>query len=501
MKIWIAVLLMLTALAYTGLFLSLTNPPFTDAPNHLARVAIMNSLWFDAHSPFQGMFSAKQFFMPYMLPDLGFMVLLRKLGIARAYPAWAMLCMLSLAMSLWFYASQLLEKSWALAAAMFCSWYFATNYLFILGFFSFQWGMAAAFVALGALESWRRGRKGTFWWISSYMAACLVCYSAHLACFAILAVIVGATGLIHVYRKEQSTTRLACELLPFAILSAYHFALVQEHPENGGASAGSTIRDKFGHVLDAMFMHQNFVVDWMILALFVAIVAGAIWYGLRRKADIRRHWEIALVAGLGAALYFVLPANLGPIAYVDQRALPFLYIPLFMLALRIFEDAQPGRGAITILVAACVVLAAANFGSMTRFLIDQDREVTAYRQAIDTIPEAQVVLPVDARPRDGYTWPLRHAGSFYSADRNGYTPYLFSQKDGSGPSGYFLDLSTIYRPGQDWYLHKETPDWAKLIETYDYVIISKPWLRERLDLSHLDVQYENDAATVFRVKR
>src|ERR1017187_582663 len=85
MKIWIAVLPILTALAYVGFFLSLSNPPFTDAPNHFARAVIMNSLWFDAHSPYLGMFSASRSFVPYMLPDLGFLFLLRQLGAERAY--------------------------------------------------------------------------------------------------------------------------------------------------------------------------------------------------------------------------------------------------------------------------------------------------------------------------------------------------------------------------------------------------------------------------------
>jgi hypothetical protein len=37
--------------------------------------------------------------------------------------------------------------------------------------------------------------------------------------------------------------------------------------------------------------------------------------------------------------------------------------------------------------------------------------------------------------------------------------------------------------------------------TYDYVIITKPWRPERLDLSRLELHYENAAATVFRVRR
>ena len=499
MKIWIAVLLILTALAYAGLFLSLSNPPFTDAPNHLARAAIMKSLWFDAHSPFQGMFSARRFFMPYMLPDLGFILLVRKLGVERAYPVWSALSMLSLALGVWVYARQLLETSWAMVAAMLCSWYFATNYLFILGFFSFQWGLAAAFVALGALESWRREK--TQWWIALYAVACFVCYGAHMACFAILAGMVGATGLARIYRKEQTPVRLAWELLPFAVLATYHFPMVPTHPETPAKTIASKIGDKFGHFLEAMFVRQSFVIDRPILVLFGAIVVGAIWFGMRHQADLRRHWQLALVSGLGAALYFALPSGLGAIAYVDQRALPFLFIPLLMLALRIFESAGPSRRHITLLIVACFLLAAANLGSLARFLPRQSRRVTEYRQAMAAIPEGLVVLSVDAQPRDGNTWPLRHVGSFYPADRNGYTPYLFSQQNGSGPSGYFLDVSTIYRPDQNWYLHKETPEWGKLVETYDYVIITKPWRPERLDLSRFVLHYENAAATVFRVRR
>jgi hypothetical protein len=96
---------------------------------------------------------------------------------------------------------------------------------------------------------------------------------------------------------------------------------------------------------------------------------------------------------------------------------------------------------------------------------------------------------------------LRHAGAFYSADRNGYTPYIFSNRTGSGPSEYFSDLSSIYRPVQRWYRSNADCDWGKVTETYDYVIITKPWRRDRIDLSRLELQFENPVATVFRVRR
>ncbi len=500
MKIAFAVLLILTALAYTGLFLSLSDPPFTDAPNHYARAVIMESLWFDAHSPFQGKFSASRVFVPYMLPDLGFVMLIRHLGTEWVYPVWAALSMLSLAVGASVYASQLLETSWAIAAAMLCSWYFATNYLFILGFFSFQWGLAAAFAALGALEAWRRGKAG--WWIAFYAVACLICYGAHVACFAILAGLVGATGLARIYRKEQTFLRLGWELIPFAVLLAYHFPAIPTDPESTAARTFmQTIGDKFGHFLEAMFLRESFVIDRPILVLFGVIVVGVIWFGMRRGAGLRRHWQLALVSGLGAALYFALPSGLGAVAYVDQRALPFLFIPVSMLALRMFECAGPTPRQIALLIAACFLLAATNLGYLAGFLPRQSRQVAEYRRAIATIPKGLAVLSIDAQPRDGNTWPLRHAGSFYAADRKGYTPYLFSQQNESGPSAYFRDLSTIYRPDQRWYLLDQTPDWEKLSATYDYVIVARPWRPERLDMSRLQLHYENAAATVFIVRR
>src|SRR5271163_4473714 len=91
--------LLFAGLCYTGLFFSLSFEPFTDAPNHLARAAIMKSLWFDPHSPFEGMFAARPFLMPYMLPDLGLMLTIRVLGFKLAGPVWSTLTMLVLVLA------------------------------------------------------------------------------------------------------------------------------------------------------------------------------------------------------------------------------------------------------------------------------------------------------------------------------------------------------------------------------------------------------------------
>jgi hypothetical protein len=250
-----------------------------------------------------------------------------------------------------------------------------------------------------------------------------------------------------------------------------------------------------------MFVRQSFVMERPMLLPFGVIVVMVIWFGMRRRVNLRPHWQLALVSGLGAALYFALPSGLGSVAYVDQRALPFLFIPLLMLALRIFESAGPSRRQIALLVAGCALLAAVNLGSLARFLPRQSRQVAEYRRAIATIPEGRVVLSVDTQPGDGNTWPMRHVGSFYAGDRKGYTPYLFSQQNGGGPSAYFHDLSTMYCPDQNWYLKKDAPDWERVVGTYDYLIVSKPWSPERMDLRRLELYFENGAATVFRVRR
>jgi hypothetical protein len=174
---------------------------------------------------------------------------------------------------------------------------------------------------------------------------------------------------------------------------------------------------------------------------------------------------------------------------------------LLMLSLRLFESAGPGRNRTTLLIASCAVLAVANLASLFSFLPRQNREVAGFREALLSIPQRQVVLPVHTRPKDGNTWPLRHAGSFYTAERGGYTPYLFAGRTGGGPAGYFTDLSSIYRPDQTWYMDNGSPDWDEIARTYDYVAITKPWDAERINLRGLELYYENSVATVFRVRR
>jgi hypothetical protein len=492
--------LWLAALAYIGFFLSLSNVPFLDAPNHLARAVIMKSLWLDPHSPFQGAFSARHFFMPYILPDLGLILLLQIFGAEVAYPVWSTLTVLALASAIWFYARQLLATSWAIAAAVFCSWYFATNYLFILGFFSFEWGLAAAFVALGALESWRRN-KGSVW-IVLYVAACAAAYGAHLASFAILAALAAAIGFIRVLRNQQRWTRFAWELLPFAMLAAYHFLVVPAHPEAvRGTIAHSSIPNKMGRFFGSIFIRQTHFTDLPLLILFLGIIAGALSAAKARWIDLTRRWELAAVCGLAAIGYFLLPIGMGAGWYIDERLLPFFFIPLLMFALSVLESSGPSAKHIRLLIFACCLLTAGNLASLARFLPTQNREVGQYREALRAIPAGKILLPVDTRRSDARTRPLLHADSLYVVDRYGYTPYLFSAKTGGGPAGYFSDLYSMYRPDQSWYQTELGPDWDQVIQTYDYVIVTKPWRAERIDRSRLALFYENSVATVFRVTR
>ena len=402
------IVLLVMALAYTGFFLSIPNPPFIDGPNHLARAVIMDSLWRDSHSPFQGFFSASHVFVPYIAPDLGLILLVRTFGIRMAYPVWGTLTVLVLVMGIWVYARQVLTTEWAVAAAVLCSWYFATSYYLILGFFAFEWGLAAAFVALAALEAWRRndGKR----WIALYAIACFACYAMHSAVFAILAGLVMAIGLVRVFRKEQSWVRLICELLPFALLAAYHFPMVPSGPAADGTTQipvagnlGSLLGSAFlrsGYAMDGliqvfgagivagvtwfklgnffvgMFIRQSYVLDALLVILFWGVIAGTIWSG-RRQADLRHHWQIAAICCLATMLYFVLPFWWAAVAYVDQRALPFLFVSLLVLALRVFESSRPEPKRIARLIVACCLLAAINLASLALFLPRQSRQLRA----------------------------------------------------------------------------------------------------------------------------
>lgn len=469
---WFAIAAIL-AVTYTGFFLSLNNLPFTDAPNHMARAVVMKSLWFDAQSPFRGMYSVRPVFMPYILPDLLLVGFLRLGFVSQVWPA---ITMLAMAGGFVFYAWQMLRTWWARTAAIFLAWYFATNYLLIMGFFAFEWGVAAALVALGALEAG---------WMALYVVACVVCYGSHLASFLTLAALVGSFRTFRAWRKEETWTQFALELAPFAVLLGYQLLFVPAEPLGGGW-IHNTVWDKFGHLLEALFVRQNYVVDRSILALFFAIIGGSLWFG---RKYLRREWELALMCGVVLAIYFVLPFGIGNIFYVDERALPFLYVPLIVLALRVLEISRP-----TLLLSACAVLAIANFASLASFLPKQNREIGEYREALQSIPAGRLVMSVETRKKDGNTWPMRHVGSFYTTDREGYSPYLFNSRVPGGPSGYFEDLTSIYRPPPNWYIDRLPVDWKQM--TYDYLVVTKPFDPSRIPWS--SVVYENSAATVLR---
>jgi hypothetical protein len=231
----------------------------------------------------------------------------------------------------------------------------------------------------------------------------------------------------------------------------------------------------------------------------LGIIAAALRTAKARLLDLASHWELTVICALAAIGYFLLPIGMAAGWYIDERLLPFFFIPLFILALSILETSAPEAKRIKSLIAACGLLAAGNLASLAMFLPAQNREVGQYREALRAIPAGRTILPVDTRRADGRTRPLLHADSLYAADRGGYTPYLFSAKTGGGPAGYFSDLSPIYRPDQNWYQTNTAPDWEKVTRTYDYVIVTKPWRPERIDHTRLELLYENAVATVFRV--
>ena len=429
---------------------------------------------------------------------------------------------------------------WAVAAAVLCSWYFATSYYLILGFFAFEWGLAAAFVALAALGAWRRSggknaysgsqcmrlpvlsvmrciarcsrsSRGWLWrfWSGSGIAkrAKLGPLGLGIASYSRCWLrITSRDGSFRGRPRLMVMTQIPVagnlgSLLGSAFLrSGYAMdGLIQVL--GAGIVAGVTWF-KLGNFFVGMFIRQSYVLDGVLLILFWGVIAGAIWGG-RRQADWRRHWQLAAVCGLAATLLYFCFAFFwwAAVAYVDQRALPFLFVSLLVLALRVLESSRPSAKQIALLIVACSMLAAGNLASLALFLPRESWQVSRYREALLTIPEGRTVLSIDTRRRDGNTFPLRHAGAFYAADRHGYTPYLFSKRTGSGPSEYFSDLSPIYRPVQRWYRSRADCDWEKVADDYDYVVITKPWRADRVDLSRLELHYENRVATVFRVRR
>jgi len=475
----------------------LLNPemPLIDVPNHTARADLIVRL---ATDPFaRGLYEYQFRFVPYIFGDLYVALFVKAFGPFLGAKVCAIVTLLLTPAAwlflLWCWGAELRRVA---PIALLLTSYIATNYFYLNGYISFCLSASLALFGLGTWELWSRAEGRNAWTLYAvYTALLVIAYLSHLAGFFFLGAFAGSLALYRLLRRSMSFLSAALSAAPIIGLSAAHVLLrrLGSHPSDEWAFRG--FAKKF-LALGSPVARYNFPVDTLLLGLFAAIVTAMLFAG-RNSVRTKAVAELALLSVLSVILYFVLPYSFGPAAEVDQRALFFLYLFCFAAGVLL---APPDFLRLRPIITAVILLAFSNTVFVCFMWLSTEKRLGEYREALYHVPEGKRLLPVYTWDRIGRIDVGLHYGEWYSVLRRGYAPDIFNNTTSPNQFPYFLVKGDVYTPGSHWYVRRkdDSVKWDRIAELYDYLLVTKPFIRERLKVE-LEPVYENSSVSVFRM--
>jgi hypothetical protein len=498
-------ILALAVLSYIAVLVWFSPLDVQDYPNHLARALIMEDLIFHQGAEFGQTYQFHFLFTPYVLGDLLLATAVHLFGINAAAIIWMLLTFLSLPLSLFAYLRARQTSAEVTILMLLISLYLSTDTFFIMGFTEFRLSIALVFVALALVEILRRQ-----WSAGSYLTFAVIVVSAYLTHLAAVAFIAAAIGSSAVWRALLRKARIGREILlmaPLVSVMLWHVlgAAYYRQPQDQivDVITWGTVTDKVLNLVWG-FIRYNPPQDCVLLAMF----AGFLLFALRDRQGWGREvfFRSRVLEPLGYAVvflgvYFALPYEQAEASYIDVRALAL--VPLFMvLGLLNLPLRQSGAVARTNFAAIglAAALALANVVYLAHHFREDDAWMAQYRAVVANIPEHGSVFPVYTATHQRSIYPKLHAAAFAVIERHALIPYLFSGDLGS-PMKYFRYAHRPYAPNELWYRASQDSktDWKQVHESYQYLLIMKPFAPSRIPLKTRTVA-ENDAAALLALQ-
>lgn len=470
-----SVFLFLFALALLLPIWCVRFPPLLDYPNHLASSFVLAHL----HSPqydFAKYYSAEWGLKPYVTTDFLMGELGRIVPPAAAGKLVLSLGALGLPLAAWFFLRQVNPGEDAVAL-----WFLLAghNIFFRYGFVGFYCSLGLVFLTLGLwLRFLKQPSAGR--WIFTCLAL-LATYFTHIMGFAFTALIMGLYSLTRPRIGEW--LRTAALFLP-AFVCYFHSSRVVERQADGAGFR--PLADK----LDALWLilHGNsHVLDVISLCAVLALFV----FGWFRNREFHWNWRWLVVAVCMFVTFMAMPVSYGDGYDVDIRALPVLFVLLFVTV-------RLGRRGWMLAPLAVVIFAARTY-DVTRYFRSVQPELAGMARSFTmTTPNARV-LPIVAGPDED---PIRqyysHFWAYGTIDRGWFSPYLF-QDPGLLPLNIVLDTYTL---DGFWDLsYNEVVKWDQVQAQYDYVYAyDVPDFEEDLEKIG-DVIYTSGKLKLFRMRK
>lgn len=491
--------------AYVAVLVAMTGLPWGDLPNHLTRITIIGELLSSPTSYFQEHYSFHWMFVPYILWDVLAAGTSRFLSVQANGVLWTVLTFLTVVAGGWYLARTRLkaEEDWRTLTSF--SVLMASGWCFAFGFLGFQLSLGLCLFAVAcSYRLHERGRavSARVYWLP-YTALIVACYLAHLAGFLALCIILGAAAVSRVIKRRDQLALEAAALAPAVVLGVWYVLSKASHT-SAGLSDEIVFRSPFKKALAlaSPWLRFSMLWDWpLLLGLGVCIALLVI----RAVPMLRSRAGDALVndsffpAGALAAAYLILPQAGFQAWDVDVRMLPFF---AYFLLLWLLSIARKASGPSARFLRPAPVLFGTCWVSLLVLLIQiwpYNLEARKYQEALQRIPEHQVVLSVPTHSYLGRLLPLHHQGNLYAVLREGVAPDVYSSDNATFP--FFRPRERYTPPPNLWYIRDlSSPNWETITRTYDYLVVSKPFDPARLPLPLPPMFTENEVAVVFKLK-
>jgi len=519
-------------ICYVCLWLFLREMPFQDLPSHVARSYFIGNLIRDPS--FNSHFQFEFQFRPYILGDLLLALILQFVTIETGGTLWTIFCFISLPLGLLFYMKGRGNHPFEIIFVLLVATYLATSWFFLACYANYCIGVGLAFAALSVWDRWSQSlssgslsssslssgslsssslssgslssssAKNKIFWFLLYAVTVVTCYLFHLASFFFLGIMIFVASCVRLHNISNRYFFIIVSLLPLAVISMTHVFNEHYASDADESWAFRTVSMKI-FAVGTMFVRFRYSLDIALFVFFIILLTFLVYQWLKntpqRKEVLSKKRESLFITGSLLLGYAILPVAVGPASDVDGRALPFLFS---FLALSLADGMEFDLKKNNTLLMGALFLSIINFGYLAYFLNQHNHFLKDYRTVLNQIPKHKTVLPIATRQDDGRVQTSLHLGELYSISHRGLTPYIFSQNTAGKLFGYFSYVNDMYAPNLFWYIREDKAhpvDWTKVADTYDYLIITKPYDRDRIGLDVLNQLYENRAAVVFELAK
>jgi hypothetical protein len=491
-------------------------PPLLDYPNHLARAYVL------AHG--QANFHLSQMYAPHwaIIPNLAIDLLLPPLLlIMPVHTAGRILLAVALVMPVAgtiLYSQAVFGRRsyWPLASGL-----VACNGLFLLGFINFQLGIGLALVCAGAWRTWREARPLAAAALGVVSAVSL--FFSHLMGLLFFLILIlsheieRARNVRQPHHSVTSSLRCIAWVIPLILVSLALYAS-SAFAAKAAEIAWEIWQNKVIHAAMSV-VNYNLFLDTVTACVLVIV--------LLTLATLRR-----IIVPLGSiialsgtvVLFMVAPFGFKGTGYVDAR---FAVMFGFLLFGAVLPDRVPRK--IGFLVGSSM-LALFSFRTAQTWVVWDlhGRDLDQFRSAMSAIePGSRVLLAaVDAAEAAPARRELLHrqylsdgsrldghTAALLLIERHAFWPFLFANQD-QQPIKLLPPYSQIAQntvgipnvrllsaPFPDPYDVERFPLEGQWSCCYDYVLLMEAGSRPEFHHDNLDVVYQSDYASLFRVKQ